>query len=155
MSSRLRSVCGSFKAAFAGMRYCVRNERNMRIHLTIALGVVLLSVFYDFPPADWGLLLLLFGTVISAEMFNTAIERVVDLLSPSYNNLAKLAKDIAAGAVLVCAIAAVGVGALLFSSPAGLKNLLGFLTAHPLIAVLEVAAYCCLAAGFIFLPEKR
>lgn len=121
----------------------------------IALGVLLLSCFYDFSIQEYAVLVLLFGVVISAEMFNTAIERVIDYLSPSYNNLAKLVKDIAAGAVLICAISAIIIGFLFFYDFTGFGNIWAFMTKKPAVFAAGVAAYILLAINFVFLPEKK
>ncbi|MCI8623509.1 MAG: diacylglycerol kinase family protein [Provencibacterium sp.] len=152
MNRQLGGLAHSFRCAVKGIACCVRSERNLRIHLSIAAGVLLLSVFYDFSAVQWALLILLFALVLSAEMMNTAIERAVDLFSPGYHELAGRAKDTAAGAVLVTAAAAVIVGLLFFLNREGLTNILLFLRARPLIFCLGIAAYTILAAGFIFRP---
>lgn len=155
MSRPIRSLLGSFKVAYYGIRYCIANERNMRIHLSIALGVVFLCAFYSFSAAQYALIVLLFCMVIAAEMLNTAIETVVNLLSPGYNHLAKLAKDIAAGAVLVCAVGAAVIGLILFGDPVGIGRLLAVMTAHPVLFFGVAIGYLLLAAAFIFVPARK
>lgn len=155
MNRFLFSMGRSFYCAFRGIAHCVRRERNLRIHLAAAVGVLLLSVFYDFSAAQWALLLLLFALVISAELMNTAVERVVDLLSPGYNVQAGLAKDIAAGAVLAAALAAVIIGLLFFLSPAGLQNIKEFMQAKPLAFWLCMLAYTVFSLGFILGCKKE
>lgn len=149
---QLRSLCGSFKVAFSGIVQSIKNERNLRIHISIALGVLFIAPFYRLERATLALLVLLFAAVITAELFNTAIEAVVDLLSPSYNHLAKLAKDIAAGAVLVTAVAAVAVGFLLFCEPQGMARLFRFIQEHPVVFLGGAALYAAFAVSFIFVP---
>ncbi len=107
----------SFRFAGAGVFYVLRTQRNFRIHLTVTLGVALLGIWLQLPPGAWSTLLLTIGRVLIAEMFNTAAETLVDLASPDYHPLAKLVKDLAAGAVLVSALIAVLVGLLLLGPP--------------------------------------
>lgn len=155
MNRELRSLSASFRAAFSGIRCCICDERNLRIHLSAALGVVLISRFYAFTAVHYAVLTLIFALVISAEMLNTAIERVVDLESPSYHRLAKMAKDIAAGATLICAIAAVVIGVLFFCDIDGIRRLLGFIREHTILFLLGSAGYVFFVLGFIFLPGSR
>lgn len=155
MNRELRSLSASFRAAFSGIRDCICDERNVRIHLSAALGVVLISRFYAFTAVHYAVLTLIFALVISAEMLNTAIERVVDLESPSYHRLAKMAKDIAAGATLVCAIAAVVIGVLFFCDIDGIRRLLDFIREHTALFLSCAVGYVLLALSFIFLPGRR
>lgn len=155
MNKELRGLIRSFRAAFAGVFYCIRSERNMRIHLAAVVGVVLLSLFYPFTALHYAVLALLFALVIAAEMINTAVERVVDLASPDYSELAKRAKDAAAGAVLVCAVAAVVIGVLLFRDESGIRNICSFVSAHPISVSVGCAAYLLCASCLIFLPRRN
>jgi len=107
----------SFRFASAGLFYVIRTQRNFRIHLVVTLSVVVLGIWLRLPPDAWSTLLLTIGRVLIAEMFNTAAETLVDLASPDYHPLAKLVKDLAAGAVLVSALIAVVVGLLLLGPP--------------------------------------
>lgn len=86
----------------------------MQIHLIVALLVVVAGLFFTISLTEWMLCLLCFGLVIGAEMMNTAIENLVDLASPQKHELAGKAKDMAAGAVLVCSIFAAAVGLIIF-----------------------------------------
>jgi len=104
----------AFRCAFAGIMHCIRRERNMKIHVGAMLAVLFLAWRSDLSHSDWALLIITIAFVLSAEMFNTAIEAVVDLMIPEYHLLAKIAKDVAAGAVLVSAFASLAVGYLLF-----------------------------------------
>ena len=104
----------SFKYAFLGILESFKVERNMKIHFTIA-GVVIAGGFYfHINSIEWILCLICFGLVLSAEMMNTAIEAVTDIASPSINPKAKLAKDAAAGGVLVMAIISLIIGFIIF-----------------------------------------
>lgn len=109
-----RSLIESFNYAVSGIIYTLKTERNMRIHFAISIIVILLSLFFDF--SRWELLLLLFtiSLVFVTEMINTAIERTIDLITEDFHPLARAAKDVAAGGVLIAAINSLVVGYLLF-----------------------------------------
>jgi undecaprenol kinase len=107
----------SFRCAGAGMNDAVQTQRNFRVHLLITVVVVLLGWWLRLPLQSWALLALTIGSVLVTEIFNTAAERLVDLISPEYHPLAKQVKDLAAGAVLVAAIVAVIVGLLILGPP--------------------------------------
>lgn len=107
----------SFKHAGEGLFYAMRTQRNFRIHLVVAALVVIMGVWLHLPGASWAILTLTIGLVLVTEMINTAAEALVDLASPDYHPLAKLVKDVAAGAVLVIAITAVVVGLILLGPP--------------------------------------
>ncbi|MGC9400255.1 MAG: diacylglycerol kinase family protein [Anaerolineae bacterium] len=107
----------SFRYAGLGVLYVLRTQRNFRIHLVVTGGVVLLALWVGLSRSAWAILALTVGRVLIAEMFNTAAETLVDLASPRYHPLAKLVKDLAAGAVLLSALIAVIVGVLLLGSP--------------------------------------
>ncbi len=110
----LKGFIKSFRYAVTGIVHSVLSERNIRIHLVVALYVLYFSRFYSLSRAEYILLLLTICFVIATEMLNTAIETVVDLVTEAYARLAKIAKDVAAGAVLVAAFSAVAVGVMLF-----------------------------------------
>jgi len=111
-----RNIIESFNYAINGIIYGIKTQRNLKIHCFAALGVLFLSLFYDFTKIELLLLILTITIVFVAEMINTAIEKVVDLVSENYHPLAKIAKDVAAGAVLIAAVNAVIVGYILFFS---------------------------------------
>ena len=104
----------SFNHAFEGIMYAAKTQQNMRAHLIIALLVVLASLLLRLERYYVIALVLCIGLVLSLELLNTAIEAIVDLLTVTHHPLAKTAKDLAAGAVLVASIAAVVVGYLTF-----------------------------------------
>lgn len=116
-SVRASSLWKSFGYAFAGLRHAVRTQRNLRIHLVIALFVFFLGLFLPLEFRDWAILTITIGAVITGELINTVVETVVDLASPEYHDLAKIAKDVAAGTVLVMAVTAVAVGLLILGPP--------------------------------------
>ena len=104
----------SFVYAGRGIAYCIRHERNIRIHIVALLYVLYFSTFYDFGRTEYALLILTCASVITLELLNTAIEVVIDKVSPRFNVFAMMGKDIAAGAVLVGAIGSVIIGVILF-----------------------------------------
>jgi diacylglycerol kinase len=104
----------SFGFAARGLAYMVRTQSNARVHLVATLLVVGLGFWFPLSFLEWALILAAIALVWTAEAFNTAIEAVVDLVSPERHPLAKAAKDVAAGAVLIAALFAVTVGALVF-----------------------------------------
>ena len=103
----------SFGYAFYGI-WTSMKEQNMRIHAASALIVAITGLLTGLTTQEWLIIILTIALVIGSEMINTAIESVVDLASPEIHPLAKQAKDVAAGAVLVFAIASVIIGLLIF-----------------------------------------
>jgi diacylglycerol kinase (ATP) len=107
----------SFRHAFSGVWYVVRTQRNARIHLTVALVVIALGLWLGLSYTEWAVIVLTIGLVLAAEAFNTVAEAAVDLATAERHPLAKIAKDVAAGAVLLMAITAVLVGLLILGPP--------------------------------------
>ena len=107
----------SLKHAGEGLCYAIRTQRNFRIHLVATVLVVLMGVWLRLPGASWAILVSMIGLVLVTEMMNTAAEALVDLASPDYHPLAKLVKDVAAGAVLVIALTSVVVGLIILGPP--------------------------------------
>lgn len=104
----------SFGYAFEGIFTGIKKERNMKIHCLAVLCVVAAGFVFRISVSEWCICLILFGVILSLELVNTAMEAVVDLVTEERRPLAKLAKDTAAGAVLIAAIMAAGVGLLIF-----------------------------------------
>ena len=104
----------SFGYAFKGIASLIKKEHNAWIHCTAIVVVTLAGFYFGITPTEWCIVVLCFGLVLAAEGFNTAIERLVDLVSPDYHSIAGDVKDVAAGAVLICAIAAAIVGMIVF-----------------------------------------
>ncbi len=98
-----RDWFSSFNDAATGLVRSARKQRNLRYHLLFALFVIILSLFLDVSRSEFVVITLVIGMVITAELFNSAIEEVVDLVSENFHPLAKTAKDVAAAAVLVTA----------------------------------------------------
>lgn len=119
MKKRIRS----FAYAARGIKIVFGSEPNMKTHILMAVLVTICGFAFSISSTEWMLCILCFGLVMSAEMINTSIENIVDLVSPEQNELAGKAKDIAAGAVLVCAIISAIVGLIIFI-PKGLNLIL-------------------------------
>jgi diacylglycerol kinase (ATP) len=105
----------SFNYAFEGIIHVLRTQRNMRIHFVIAVIVLILALIANVTKIELIALLISITFVLIAEMINTAIEGAIDVATTSFDPMAKLAKDIAAGAVLIATVNAVAVGYLVFS----------------------------------------
>lgn len=104
----------SFGYAWKGIRCCVGKEQNLSFHLIATVLTVIAGFLLDIARTDWMIVILCIGVVIAAELFNTAIEKLVDLVSPQQHPVAGQVKDIAAGAVLVCAVTAAIIGLIVF-----------------------------------------
>ena len=104
----------SFSFAGQGVWYAVRTQRNMRVHLLAASGAIVAGLVLRIGAADWACVLTASGLVLTAEALNTVIEAVTDLCTGEFHPLAKIAKDTAAGAVLISSVAALGVGLAVF-----------------------------------------
>ncbi len=109
------SIIESFNYAFEGIIHVLRTQRNMRIHFAIALAVLIAGLAVDVSRLELIALLLAIAFVLIAEMINTAIEGAIDVATTSFDPMAKLAKDIAAGAVLIATVNAIAIGYLVFS----------------------------------------
>ncbi len=108
------NLIASFSNAFKGIVKLFQAERNAQIHLTALIMVVILGIYFQLNTVEWCLIIFASGMVIGAEGINTAIENTIDLISPDIQEKAGDAKDIAAGTVLLAAIAAGAVGTLIF-----------------------------------------
>lgn len=113
----------AFGHAFRGWGHVVQTQQNAWIHSLIASIVIAVGVWLELTSRDWAILVLTIAMVFTAEFINTAIEAIVDLASPSHHPLAKVGKDVGAGAVLVAALAAIIVGLLILGPPLWAKLL--------------------------------
>lgn len=113
----------SFKHAIEGIIHVFRTQKHMRFHFIMATVIVVLGALMRLPREQWFLLYFAMALVFLTEMLNTAIEACVDLITDSYHPLAKIAKDIAAGAVLVATVLAVIVAVLVFFNPENYRAL--------------------------------
>lgn len=114
MDSYFKKRYNSFKFALQGINSAVRSEPHMRLHVLSAIGVIVAGFLFQVTKLEWCLLVGSIGMVITAEIFNTSIETLTNLVSPERHPLAGKTKDLAAAAVLVSAITAAIVGVIIF-----------------------------------------
>lgn len=114
MKYDLKKQLRSFGYAWKGIQSCVGKEQNLSFHLIAAMAVIIAGIVLGITRTEWIMVVMCIGTVIAAELFNTAIEKLVDLVSPERHPVAGRVKDIAAGAVLICAVAAAIIGLIIF-----------------------------------------
>lgn len=157
MKKQLRS----FGCALKGFWGAVCKEGHLRFHLVAAAYVLVFSAFYNLSAAQLAVLILLIASVISAELFNTALENACDAVTKENNEFIKRAKDIAAGAVLVLSAAAVAVAVAFFWSIEVIRSISGyFLSNIPMLIVLVVSAvfsvwFVALGPGWIICKIKK
>jgi diacylglycerol kinase len=110
----LQKRADSFRYAFQGLADLLRSQPNARVHLMLAIAVVLAGLFFQISSMEWIAVIICIAAVFSMEAMNTALEYLTDLVSPDYHPLAGKAKDAAAAAVLLVAAGALAVGAIIF-----------------------------------------
>src|SRR5258708_1143244 len=113
-NSEWEKFIAAFGYAFSGLWYALRTQRNARVHAVIALLAITMGIALHISAVEFAMIFVAITGVFIAEMFNTVIEICVDLASPEYHPLAKVAKDVAAGAVLLSAMLAVVIGVFVF-----------------------------------------
>ena len=116
-----KKIINSFKYAIQGILTSFKTERNMKIHICIMILVIIVGILFEINKYEWIICVICFAIVIGGELFNTAIETVLDIVMPYKNEKAKLAKDVSAGAVLVLAMGAAIVGFIIFMPKIFLK----------------------------------
>lgn len=114
---KAETLKASFSFAFEGVWYCLRTQRNMRVHVVAGFAAMGLGFWLNLPARDLAIVAVVSSLVVTLEMLNTAIEAAVDIATQRKHPLAKIAKDVAAAAVLVSAVNALVVGALLLLPP--------------------------------------
>ncbi len=119
---RSPSLLDSFNYAFEGIIHVLRTQRNLRIHFLVAVLVLIVALYLDISKIELIALLLAIAFVLITEMINTAVEGAIDISTTSFDPNAKLAKDIAAGAVLIATVNAVAIGYLVFAGKAADKS---------------------------------
>ncbi len=149
----------SFVYAFKGIFRTIVNERNLRIHITCVVymvSILLLTDWFTLSRTDWAVLMLACGSVIGGEIVNTAIENAVNLASKEYTEYGKVAKDAAAGAVLISAIFAVIVGIIIMYQPAAFKAMYEYFTENPfMFAVFLISLIPATLFIFFGVPTKK
>ena len=114
MKKLLQERLNSFKYAINGIRLLFATQIHGKFHLFFGVFVVIAGFFFEISTTEWSLVTLSIAMVIGAEAFNTALEKLTDLVSPDYHPLAGQAKDLAAGAVLICALGTLVIGFIIF-----------------------------------------
>ena len=114
MEKKNKKLINSLKCAIQGIIQAMKTERNVKIHITIMILVIISGIVFKIAKQEWITCIILFGLVISLELVNSAIETTVDIAMPEINEKAKNAKDIAAGAVLVSSISSAIIGLTIF-----------------------------------------
>ena len=147
-------VLKSFYCAGRGIAFCLRHERHIRVHLVMTAYVMYFATFYDFSKNDYAVLILTCAAVIAMEIINTAVEVVIDKVSPRYNIFAMIGKDIAAGAVLFAAVGAIAVGIFMFWDPAAFVRIFEYFTSD-FIKPLILLATVVVAILFILHAKPR
>ena len=104
----------SFGYAFKGIDDVIKHEPNMKIHVVVAILVVIMAFIFKVSIIEWIILVLLIGSVLAAETINTTIENLVDMYTKEYDEKAKVVKDTAAGTVLILAITSAIIGLIIF-----------------------------------------
>ncbi len=112
--SELTKFIAGFKYAFNGLWYALSTQRNARVHVGIAILAILLGIVLHISAVEFAMVFVAITGVFIAEMFNTVFELCIDIASPDYHPLAKIAKDVAAGAVLLSAMLAIVIGLFIF-----------------------------------------
>ncbi|WP_425806819.1 diacylglycerol kinase family protein [Desulfitobacterium sp. Sab5] len=115
--SKNRSFWVSLGQAWRGILYSFKTQKHFQFHIFAGSIVIISAWLTQLTRLEWVLLVIAIGCVLAAEVINTAIELVVDLVQPNYHPIAGMAKDVAAGAVLIAAIQAVVIGLLIFGPP--------------------------------------
>lgn len=148
-SFRHQTIFDSVNNALEGIVHALRTQRNLRIHFVVAVGVIVFAVVVSVSRIELIALLISITFVLIAEMINTAVEGTIDVATTSFDPMAKLAKDVAAGAVLIATINAIAVGYLIFSTRVGDRSsrLLDRLRDGP--AALTLVALVVTVAGVI------
>jgi diacylglycerol kinase len=113
----LRSLVRSFGFALAGIGFLLRTQRNARIHVAVGAAACGLGAWLHISRVEWAVIVFTIALVLILEGLNTAVEAAIDLASPQIHPLAKAAKDLAAGTVLIASIASVAVGLLILGPP--------------------------------------
>lgn len=114
IKEKTKKLINSFKYAFSGIITSFKTERNMKIHTLITVLVIIMGILLKISKTEWIICIFAISMVISAELFNTAIETIVDMITTEKNEKARIAKDISAGAVLMTAMGAAIVGLIIF-----------------------------------------
>lgn len=144
----------SFFCAFRGIFSAISTESHLRFHLVAAFYVVFFALLGEFNTSQWAILIITIGVVIFAELINTAVEDLCDLYTKEYNTKIKRIKDIAAGAVLVTAVASVFIALCLFIFTGNICHIFSRLTTEPLWFI-PLGTSVVTSLLFLLLPGRK
>lgn len=144
------NIFKSLKFALNGILYVIKNERNMRFHMVISVYVFVFSLFFSMSTWKYVVLMLIISSVMILEMLNSSLENLVDLCSKEYNTSAKIAKDIAAGAVLVMCFVSVIIGLIFFTELEAYVRIWFFVCKYPVVIILFVI-FSYVSCEYVFL----
>ncbi len=139
-----------FRDAFRGIVHAILSERNFRVHIVAMCTVIYFGAVFGITGTEWAVLGLVISAVMAAELVNTSVEAIVDKLSPEKCNLARVAKDSAAAAVLVLAVGAVIVAAFIFSEKEGWKRVLEYIKGNYVYLII----FAVIGTVFVFAKTK-
>lgn len=149
-----RNFMQSFKYAVSGFFFALMHERNLRFHIWAAVIVFIFAYNFGLTKIEWAALVMVITFVLVCELINTAVENAVDTATRKYSPTAKIAKDVAAGAVLISAVSAVVVGIILFSDAARITAALHTIFTDAFKTILfAVAAF--VGGGFVLFGGKK
>jgi len=137
----MKHQINSFKVAFQGIWFAIKSESHIRFHLVASFYVIIFSFFYSLSKAQWAVVLLLMASVITAELFNTAIEALCALNTQSYDQIVKITKDVAAGAVLLLSVAAVVIAFIFYFDIAVIQSIIAFFLSRVELLVLLIISF--------------
>ncbi len=131
----------SFTYAISGVKYCLKKERNLRFHLTFLsymFGILLSTDWFVLSRTDYAVLVVASALVVTAEVINSAVENAVNLASEEHTEYGRIAKDAAAGAVLVAAVFAIITGLVIMLQPKAFVAMYGYFVSNPLMFLIFV-----------------
>ncbi len=156
-----KGLLRSFVYAFRGIKFMLKTERNFRFHITFMaymFSILLLSDWFVVSRVEYAILVLTCGSVIAAEVFNTALENAVNLAKEEHTEYGRISKDTAAGAVLVNAIFAVVTGFIVMLQPEAFRKMADYFTTNPLMLLVFILslipAVIFVLYGFNFSKRK-
>ena len=144
----------SFQYAVLGLIYCIKTERNFRVHLIITLYVLFFSLFYHFNATHYTAVIGICMLILFAEIINTAIERLTSFLCPEFNEKIKIIKDLSAASVLILSIFAVIVAFVLFWDLNVVQSILSFFADH-IVFLIPLILSGVLSLLFIFKVKEK
>ncbi len=147
----IKRLLKSFSYAANGVLHCIKNERNLRIHLTFLtymFAILISTDWFVLSRTDYAVLVVVSALVVSTEIINTAVENAVNLASEEHTEYGRIAKDAAAGAVLMAAVFAIITGLVIMLQPAAFKAMFAYFVSNPIMFLIFLAS---LIPAFLFI----